>query len=93
MDDWTSGHGEPRPARARKVGSSYDNALAESFWQGLKRETMHTKLFATMSQARLEILAWLTYYNARHRHSALSYLSPMEFEQQHHRTAKPSLAA
>lgn len=54
---------------------------------------MHTKLFATMSQARLEILAWLTYYNARHRHSALSYLSPMEFEQQHHRTAKPSLAA
>ncbi|MER5228342.1 IS3 family transposase, partial [Streptomyces flaveus] len=76
-----------------KVGSSYDNALAESFWQGLKRETMHTKLFPTMSQARLEIFAWLTYYNARRRHSALSCLSPMEFEQQHHRTAKLSLAA
>ncbi|WP_457511585.1 IS3 family transposase [Streptomyces sp. TE33382] len=76
-----------------RVGSSYDNALAESFWQGLKRETMHRRVFVTMSQARLEIFRWLTYYNARRRHSALSYLSPMEFEQHHHKTAKLSLAA
>ena len=76
-----------------RVGSSYDNALAESFWQGLKRETMHRRVFVTMSQARLEIFRWLTYYNAQRRHSALSYLSPMEFEQHHHRTAKLSLAA
>ncbi|WP_412075610.1 transposase [Streptomyces xanthophaeus] len=74
------------------VGDSFD-ALAESFWKGLKRETMHGKLFLTMRQARLEIFQWLTYYNARRRHSALSYLSPMEFEQQHHETAKLSLAA
>ncbi|MFF0795190.1 integrase core domain-containing protein [Streptomyces spiralis] len=38
-----------------RVGSSYDNALAESLWQGLKRETMHQRLFSTMRQARLEI--------------------------------------
>lgn len=76
-----------------QVGSSYDNALAESFWQGMKRETIHQRVFVTMSQARLEIFRWLTYYNARRRHSALSYHSPMEFEQHHHKTAKLSLAA
>lgn len=37
---------------------------------------MHNKLFATVSQARLELFRWLTFYNARRRHSALSYLSP-----------------
>ncbi|MFB8000619.1 IS3 family transposase [Streptomyces sp. NPDC056002] len=76
-----------------RVGSSYDNALAESFWQGLKRETMHQRLFVTMRQARLEIFQWLTYYNARRRHSALNYLSPVEFEQQHLQAAKIAIAA
>ncbi|WP_434096767.1 integrase core domain-containing protein [Streptomyces mirabilis] len=76
-----------------RVGSSYVNALAENLWQGMKRETMHQRVFVTMSQARLEIFRWFTYYNARRRHSALSYLSPMEFEQHHHKKAKLSLAA
>ncbi|QCX82402.1 Integrase core domain protein (plasmid) [Streptomyces sp. YIM 121038] len=76
-----------------RAGLSYDNALAESFWQGLKRETMHERLFSTVRQARLEIFQWLTYYNTRRRHSALSYLSPTEFEQQHLRADRLTIAA
>ncbi|WP_371786732.1 integrase core domain-containing protein [Streptosporangium subroseum] len=54
--------------------------------------TTPNKLFATVSQARLELFRWLTFYNARRRHSALSYLSPLEFEQQHQKFAKLPLA-
>ncbi|WP_420822724.1 integrase core domain-containing protein [Streptomyces atratus] len=76
-----------------RVGSSHDNALAESFWHGLKRETMYRRVFVTMSRTRLEIFRWLTYCNARRRHRALSYLSPIEFEQHHRRTAELPLTA
>ncbi|WP_408055027.1 integrase core domain-containing protein [Streptomyces davaonensis] len=65
----------------------------KSFWQGLKRETMHQRLFSTVRQARVEIFQWLIYYNSRRRHSALNYLSPAEFEQQYRRGRKLTLAA
>ncbi|MER5600934.1 IS3 family transposase [Streptomyces sp. NPDC002265] len=35
----------------------------------------------------------ITYYNARRRDSSLNYLSPVEFEQQHLRADKLSIAA
>ncbi|MFD3537141.1 IS3 family transposase, partial [Streptomyces sp. NPDC058661] len=74
-----------------RVGSSYDNALAESLWQSLKREA--GRQFPTMDQARTEVFRWLTYYNARRRHSSIGYLTPLEFERRHHSPAKLSLAA
>ncbi|WAX78158.1 integrase core domain-containing protein [Streptomyces sp. KMM 9044] len=76
-----------------RVGSSGDNALTESFWQGLKRETVHKKLFSTMCQARLEIFQWLTYHHARRHHNALHSPSPAEFEQQHQRERGVTRAA
>ncbi|MCX4633034.1 IS3 family transposase [Streptomyces sp. NBC_01443] len=65
-----------------RVGSSYDNALAESFFQSLKRELLHGRRWTSKAQTRLELFHWLSYYSRRRRHSALGYRTPAEFEQQ-----------
>ena len=67
------------------VGSSADNALAESFNAALKRETLHGAAhWDTAAQARLAVFAWITRYNTRRRHSYCQQLSPNTYE--HSRT-------
>lgn len=66
-----------------KVGTSADNALAESFHASLKRETLGSNgKFADKATARAEVFSWLNWYNLRRRHSSLQYRSPVEHEQQ-----------
>ncbi len=81
-----------RRSMSRAV-SSPDNALAQSFRQGLKRRTTHQRLSTTMRQARLEVFQGLTYNNARRLHNALDYLSPAQFEQRHQQDRELTLAA
>jgi transposase InsO family protein len=64
-----------------RVGSSADNALAESFNATLKRETLRgATRWATARDARLAVFKWIINYNARRRHSACGYLSPAAYE-------------
>ena len=70
-------------ARSRgAVGTSADNAAAESFNATLKRETLQgKKRWSGAREGRLAGFRWVTRYNMRRRHSALGYISPIAFEQ------------
>ncbi|MDT0421063.1 IS3 family transposase [Streptomyces evansiae] len=63
------------------VGSSADNALAESFNATFKRETLQgRKSWPTEREARLDAFRWLHRYNTRRRHSRLGQRPPITFE-------------
>jgi transposase InsO family protein len=64
-----------------KVGSSADNALAESFNASFKRETLQgRRAFTDEREARLASFRWLHRYNTVRRHSKLGQQSPITYE-------------
>ncbi|MFT4295818.1 MAG: IS3 family transposase [Micropruina sp.] len=66
-----------------RTGVCWDNAAAESFWSTLKSEYYHRHVFGTIAAARQGVYAWIDgFYNARRRHSAIGYISPLQYE--HH---------
>jgi transposase InsO family protein len=70
-------------ASMSRRGNCYDNATMESFWSTLKLEMVYRREFDTRAQARNEIFDYIeTFYNRQRSHSALGYLSPVEFELQ-----------
>ncbi|MFD8263697.1 IS3 family transposase, partial [Streptomyces griseoluteus] len=72
------------------VGSSADNALAESFNATFKRETLQgRKSGRGEREARLVAFRWLHRYNTRRRHSRLGQRSPIAFENTFHLTPTP----
>ncbi len=76
------------------IGSSYDNALAESFFATLKRELPAARTgWDTESQARQHLFRWIAFYNHRRRHSAIGYLSPTDYETRTRSTTPKNLAA
>ncbi|MFI0791578.1 IS3 family transposase [Micromonospora rubida] len=65
-----------RPSMGR-VGSCYDNAVAESFFATLKAE-IGTRAWATRADARRDVFAYITYYNHKRLHSTLNHRMPHE---------------
>lgn len=64
-----------------RKGDCWDNAVAESFFSTLKSELVHRVNYVSRSQAKASVFEYIeTFYNARRRHSALGYLSPVEHE-------------
>src|SRR5437764_4241208 len=62
------------------VGDAYDNAMCESFFATLECELLARRRFASQAEARLAVFDFIEgFYNPHRRHSALDYLSPMEY--------------
>ena len=64
-----------------RKGNCWDNAPMESFFATLKKELIHWEDYATRAEARRSIFEYIEmFYNGMRRHSALGYISPIEFE-------------
>lgn len=63
------------------VGTSADNAAAESFNASLKRETLQgARRYDGARACRLAVFRWVTRYNTTRRHSAAAQMSPIDYE-------------
>jgi transposase InsO family protein len=72
-----------------RVGNCFDNAAMESFFSTLKTECADQP-FETRAQARTTIFEYIeAWYNRQRLHSALDYLSPVEFERQSRHSSCP----
>ncbi len=77
-----------------RAGCPYDNAMAESFMKTLKQEEVDASAYRDLAHARAAIGAFIeAAYNCQRLHSALAYLSPMEFESNQPRAAAQQTGA
>ena len=64
-----------------RKGNCYDNAVVESFFHTLKTELIYFERYQTRDEAKRSVFDYIEiFYNRERRHSALNYLSPVDYE-------------
>ena len=64
-------------------GNCHDNAVAESFFNLLKRERIRRRTYKTRADARQDVFDYIEmFYNPKRKHVRNGMLSPVEFERQ-----------
>ncbi|WP_411958308.1 IS3 family transposase [Paracoccus homiensis] len=64
-------------------GNCHDNAVAESFFNLLKRERIRRRTYRTREDARQDVFDYIEmFYNPKRKHARNGMLSPAEFERQ-----------
>lgn len=70
-------------ASMSRKGNCWDNAVAESFFASLKGEALDHETFETRAEATAAIADYVDgFYNVSRLHSAIGYVSPIQFELQ-----------
>jgi len=65
-------------------GNCHDNAVAESFFQLLKRERIKRRIYGNRDEARSDVFDYIEmFYNPKWRHGVTDKLSPVEFERRY----------
>ncbi len=71
-------------ASMSRRGNCYDNAVAESFFQLLKRERIRRRIYLDREEAKRDIFNYIElFYNSKRRHGYANDVSPVEFENQY----------
>lgn len=83
--DWQSFLAEHNlVASMSRRGNCHDNAVAESFFQLLKRERIRRKTYVDREEARRDVFDYIEFfYNPKRRHGHANDVSPVQFEQQY----------
>ena len=65
-----------------RCGNCHDNAVAESFFQLLKRKRIKWRIYAIRDEARADVFDYIElFYNSRRGHGYNDGLSPEQYEQ------------
>jgi putative transposase len=83
--EWASflKHHNLGPSMSRR-SNCHDNAVAESFFNLLKRERIRRKVYRTRAEARQDVFDYIEmFYNPTRKHVRNGMLSSVEFERQH----------
>jgi putative transposase len=71
------------PSMSRR-GNCLDNAVAESFFQLLKRERIKRRIYSTREEARRDVFDYIElFYNSKRRHGSSGGLAPIEYEKRY----------
>lgn len=85
--DWSSflrDHGLVHSMSRR--GNCLDNAVAESFFQLLKRERVKRRTYPSREAARRDVFSYIElFYNSKRRHGSSGGLPPVEYEKSYYR--------
>lgn len=70
----------------RRRGNCHDNAVAESFFQLLKRERIRRRTYPTRNDARRNMFKYIElFHNPKRKHTNNGMLSPIDYETRQHK--------